>query len=244
MAGSNSYERGGQPRTVPDADAAAYKAMIREQRTYNERQEAKEAARRLARNVPPTLSGEPMRGTVESRPRMPTVNDVVAGVTHVLGGPRRAREKWEHGRRVEALVDGAVAASDLYLGKSATTGLLKGQVKVKGPHAWRTKPWQEGEGAREWMGRTGQLAPGQHGHHALIPQNGWGKSAPDWIKNQPANIKGMESPAVHGRIHGPYKGEPQYSYLSRYWLGTPGWWKASNASAGGRVAQGAIDEDK
>jgi hypothetical protein len=141
----------------------------------------------------------------------------------------RARKDWEQGHHVRALIDGVVGVSEAGLAKSVIKGVIKGQVKLKGPYVWRTKPWEEGRGLRQWMGDKGILKPGQHGHHALIPKNGWGKAVPDWLKNQPWNIKGMESAAQHGRIHGRYKGAAQFNPLERYWYGTPQWWKAANA---------------
>jgi hypothetical protein len=116
-------------------------------------------------------------------------------------------------------------------------GLLKGGLKTKGPFDWRTKPWEE-PGARKWLGEKGFLKPGQHGHHALVPNNGWGKAVPNWIKNQAFNIKGMATPAQHGRTHGNYKGMPQYNMIQRYWLGTPRWWKATNAWLGAAAVDG------
>ena len=95
--------------------------------------------------------------------------------------------------------------------------MLKGGAKLAGSNTWNA--------TRKWMGKTGMLEPGRHGHHAIIPRGGWGKGVPDKIKNQPWNITDMPSPEVHGRIHGNYKGQPQYPWLERHWGGSPGWAK-------------------
>jgi len=93
------------------------------------------------------------------------------------------------------------------------------------------------------MGEKGIVAKGQHGHHALIPNNRWGKHIPDAIKNRPANIKPMESSLIHTRIHGASRKAdlPRFNRLERYWHGAPRWWKAANASAAGHLRQ-AIDD--
>ena len=67
-----------------------------------------------------------------------------------------------------------MAISDLALAKGLVVGGLKGAVKISGSHAWRSKPWDDVPGVRRWMGERGHLRPGQHGHHGITPQNGWG----------------------------------------------------------------------
>lgn len=86
-------------------------------------------------------------------------------------------------------------------------------------------------------GERGYFDPYQPGHHWLIPQKGWGKNIPAWIKNQPWNIKVMKNSVVHNRVHGLF-GEPQYSLPQRFWYGTPGWFKAAT---GGLLGSGAME---
>ena len=129
-----------------------------------------------------------------------------------------------------------MAVSDLALVKGAVVALGKGAVKVGGSYAWRAKPWEEVQGVRKWLGEKGYLKPGEHGHHGLIPQNGWGKAIPHYIKNQPWNIKGLD-PVTHGRIHGRYTVEgvklPRFSLAERVWHGTPTWTKPAAAAVAG-----------
>jgi hypothetical protein len=80
------------------------------------------------------------------------------------------------------------------------------------------------------MGKNGLLEAGQHGHHGIIPRGGWGKYVPESIKNQPWNITAMPSREVHARIHGPYKGLPQYGRVERYWRGSPDWAKTAHVA--------------
>lgn len=206
----------GEPRSVIDPDKDGYDAMMRGHRNRQSQADANRAARAKTSTNPPTV------------------------VEH-LDFARDARKKWEAGDRGQAMLDGLAGVADLTLGAAALRGLLRGEVKVNGPHKWRTKPWEEGLGARQWMGEKGTLKPGQHGHHAVVPNGGWGKVIPDAIKNQPWNIKGMESAEQHGRIHGPYKGKPQFNRAERYWYGTPTWWKAANASALTHGLSGTLD---
>jgi hypothetical protein len=39
LAGSGSYARGDQPRSVPDPDGPAHAAMLKKQKAYNAKQE-------------------------------------------------------------------------------------------------------------------------------------------------------------------------------------------------------------
>jgi hypothetical protein len=232
MANSGSYTRGGSPRSVPDPDGDAYDEMIRRHKSLA----AREGPTPGAGSVSPRSSSSP-------RPEPVTVLDSsAAAVAKVLNGPREARRQLEQGHPVKALVGGATAAADLAWGGLALKGLLKGHVKLQGPFNWRNPPWKE-QGARQWMGEKGIVAKGQHAHHALIPNNRWGKYIPDAIKNQPANIKPMESPLIHTRIHGASRKAdlPRFNRVERYWHGTPTWWKAANASATGHLTQ-AIDD--
>lgn len=127
------------------------------------------------------------------------------------------------------IVDKALAKGGIYA--------IKGAVGETASRAkWRT--------VRREMGDLKILNPHQHGHHWLIPQNGWGKKAPDVIKNHPANIHGMPSREVHGRIHGRYKGKPRYGLLGRYWHGTPHLSKVATGSAAGHTAAAAKEKGR
>ncbi len=150
----------------------------------------------------------------------------------IWGSGREAVADFQEGDYAGAALNGALAASDLFLAESIARGLAKGgfyvakNVAKKAPYAWKTE-------VRPWMGKQGVLEAGQHGHHWAIPQNGWGKDVPDFIKNQPWNIKPMPSAEVHGRITGSYKGKPQFNAAQRYWYGTPAWSKVGAAAAVG-----------
>jgi hypothetical protein len=177
--------------------------------------------------------------TGPSRPRN-EIDSVAVGIAQVLNGPRAARRQLEQGHTGQAIVDGAPAAADLVWGGLAVRGLVKGKLKLRGPFEWRTKPWQEERGVRQWMGDMGFAEKGQPVHHALIPQNGWGKWVPDFIKNQPANLKPSDN-LTHTRIHSASRkfGLPRFNAVERYLKGTPTWWKAANASALGHAAKAA-----
>lgn len=91
------------------------------------------------------------------------------------------------------------------------------------------------------MGHKGKglLEQGQHGHHWLIPQNGWGKGIPEAIKNQPWNIKPMASAEVHARMRGATRsGLPEFNAIERYIHGTPTWWKVQNGVTAAHAANG------
>jgi hypothetical protein len=205
--GGDSFERGGQPRSVPDPDGKAYDEMIRRHRQMTARREAAHAP----------------------------VDAIATGIAQVLNGPREARREVEQGHVVRGVVDGMTAAADLQLARGVIRGVRRGHVKLSGSHSQKQ--------TRKWLGQKGLAEKGQHAHHALIPNNGWGKAIPDVMKNQPWNYKMMETPLHHTRIHGASRrfGLPQFNVLERFWHGTPTWWKAANGSAAGHGVQEIAD---
>ena len=42
----------------------------------------------------------------------------------------------------------------------------------------------------------------------------------------------MPNPEIHGRIHGRYRGKPQFNQAQRYWYGTPAWSKVATGWRG------------
>ena len=214
MAGSGSFARGDQPRSVPDPYGAAYDAMIVKQRAHNARQEE--------------AWWKEHPGTLES-------------LTPVWGSAREAVADAAEGDYLGAAVNGALAVSDLapgaYAAKAAAKVGVKGLLKG-GSHTWNA--------TRKWIGKNGFAESGQHVHHGMIPQGGWGKWVPDKIKNQLWNATPMRSPQVHGRIHGPYGGLPQYPLPQRYWIGAPDWAKRAHVwlPSGAATAADSFQERK
>jgi hypothetical protein len=169
----------------------------------------------------------------------------------VWGSGKEALADLEDRDYLGAGLNTAAAVSDLVPLKSLASGLLKGGFKLAGPMVWRMAPWKEDVekgvmSASTWMRQPRafglrHLEPGQPGHHLFVHQNGEGKVWPDWLKNQPWNIKPMKNAEVHGRLHHQYNGLPPFKGLERYWHGTPDWLKALNASYGARVLDDAND---
>lgn len=217
----------GEPRSVPDPVGEQYNEMIRQERLKRQRAEAA-AARQTPNSV-----GHP--GFAES-------------LIPVWGSGREAVADFQEGDYTGADLNGALAASDLFLAGSIANGIAKGGVSVatnvakKAPYAWK-------EEVRPWMIKQGYVKPRQHGHHWAIPQNGWGKSVPEWLKNQPWNIKAMpEGPAgaqMHGRMTNSYEGQPKFNAVERYVYGTPTWSKVVvGAAVGHPVASARSQSDK
>lgn len=227
--------RGGQPRSVPDPDLEPYTEMTQRQRALNTAREESENQTRAYLAKVGNDSAKKARlasGTAHLPPDPEhSLPDALAtGLAKALGSARRARGKWEEGHQVEGAVDAALGLPDLYFDGAVVKGLLKGGgVKLFGPHVWRTPPWKN-PGARRWLGEKGFLNRNEPGHHWLIPLNEWGKQVPDFIKNQPWNIKGGLDAISHARIHGPYRVEgvrlPQFGQVRRFWEGTPAYAKA------------------
>jgi hypothetical protein len=165
----------------------------------------------------------------------------------VWGSGREAIADYQDGDYVGAALNGALAASDLFLATAVEKAVAKGGLyAIKGAIG-------EGAAKTNWkavrreLGDKKLLDAYQHGHHWLIPQH-WPRKAPTWvkkltvpdgIKNHPLNIKGMPSREVHGRLHGRYKGHPRYGLLGRYHHGAPAWSKVATGSTAGHVAAAA-----
>lgn len=149
----------------------------------------------------------------------------------VWGSAREAVADAYEGDVVGAVVNTGLAISDLAPGGNAVKAGAKGLGKA-GSHTWNA--------TRKWMGRKGMLQPGQHGHHGIIPRNGWGKFVPDVVKNHPANITATRDTPDHMRIHGPYRGLPQYGPVQRYRRGSPDWAKRAHVRGPTGVAT-AVD---
>ncbi|MFL5297365.1 MAG: hypothetical protein ACJ798_13370 [Phenylobacterium sp.] len=223
---SNSFERGGQPRSVPDPDKAAYDEMIRRSKMLGDREF------NLAEPEGFPDVGHP--GVAES-------------LVPVWGSGREALADLHDGDYPGAAFNGVMAASDVVLLKALIGGLAKGGLKMSGPYVWRNAR-KEAESARQWLGRKGFLKPNQPGHHWAFEQKG---PVPDQIKNQPLFVHGMEDAVQHGRVHGPYTVDgvklPRFNMAQRYWYGTPDWSKAWTFSApahGGLAAALATKPDE
>jgi hypothetical protein len=177
----------------------------------------------------------------------------VESVIPVLGSGREAMADWHDGDYLGAGLNAALAVSDLFVAGSLVKGIAKGglygaKAAMRNPRLWReamSGNWKRD--VRPWLGDQKFLKPNQPGHPWLIPQNGWGKKVPGYIKNQPWNIKPMPSAEIHGRIHHPWKGKPRFNAAQRYWYGTPAWSKWATGSLLGRpvvLGNEAMDNDQ
>jgi hypothetical protein len=193
---SDSYARGGQPRSVPDPDRDAYEEMVRKQRTLNDKQHGQDY-----------WSSHP--GIGES-------------LIPVWGSTREAIADLRDGDYIGAAGNAALAVTDVVPAgtfvKIAGKGIIKGAIKAGGSHTWNA--------TRKWMTNKGLREIGLEGHHAIIPQGGWGKHVPDVIKNQPYNITFLPK-ETHRRIHTRFKGEPRFDFADRVTNGAPPWGRAA-----------------
>jgi hypothetical protein len=207
----------GSPRTVPDEAGDAYDQTMKTLKTQQGQQ-----------------------GTAPPQPKSSVGHPEFAeSLIPIWGSGREAVADFQEGDYVGAGLNGALAASDIFLVGSAGKFVAKGGIFIvnegrsKAPYAWRTA-------ARPYLEEIGVLQKGQHGHHWLIPQNGWGKKVPEWLKNQPLNIKPMpEGPAgaeMHGRLTNSYKGKPRFNLVQRVIVGTPVEAKVVAGSAVGHTA--------
>lgn len=242
MANSGSYARGDQARTVPDPDEARHAAAEQWQRKYNAAQAA--GLVRNRGNVATAAGAVSSQTGTRAEPPPSAFPDVghpgaLESLIPVWGSGREALADLHDGDWVGAVGNGVLAASDLIPAKAIIGAVGKGAFKTGGTFAWRTKPWEEAKGVRQWLGERGYLKPGEAGHHWAIPQKEWGKAVPEWIKNQPWNIKGLDA-VTHGRVHGRYTVDgvklPRFNAVDRIRYGTPDWVKAAGVGGAGRAA--------
>jgi hypothetical protein len=231
---SDSFERGGQPRSVPDHDREGYARMIRRHQAVTARSGGGPGDQLSTEQ----LLGDRMFGVAAERnPRMPDVGHPGPweSVIPIWGSGREALAEEHDGNHLSAIFNGGLAASDAFVLKALASGLVKGGLKVGGTHVWRNAP-KEAESARQWLGRKGFLKRNQPGHHWWLEQK---SAAPDWLKNQPPFVNGMADHVQHGRIHGPYTVDgvklPRFNRLQRFWYGTPHWFKALTVSTSGHA---------
>jgi hypothetical protein len=162
----------------------------------------------------------------------------------VWGSGKEAYADFQDGDYVGAGINGALAASDLFLAGDVAKAIAKGGwYVVKGPllEAASKQNWKA---VRRRLGKDGVLAKYQEGHHWFVPQGGWGKKVPEVIKNHPLNIKAMPDVPTHRRITGRYQGLPRFNWFDRYRYGTPTWSKVLTVDSAGHPAAAAMADQK
>jgi hypothetical protein len=108
--------------------------------------------------------------------------------------------------------------------------LIRYPPKLIGSHSWRA--------TRQWLTKTGFAEKGEVVHHGMFERNqGIGKYLPDWLKNQPWNLKPMPSAQIHDRMaHDAWK-MPQLNLFQQLHYGTPDWAKWAAPAAVGHVGE-------
>jgi hypothetical protein len=180
---------------------------------------------------PQTPPGSPTSAS-PSKPRSDLHPGFAESLIPVWGSGKEAYADWQDGDYFGAGINGALAASDLFLAGDVAKAIAKGGWYVLRGPLLKEASQQDWDVVRKELGK-GLLTKGQHGHHWAIPQNGWGKNVPEMIKNHPLNIKAMPDVATHMRITGRYKGMPRFNQFERYWYGTPTWSKVFTVDAAG-----------
>jgi hypothetical protein len=154
----------------------------------------------------------------------------------VIGSGWQAIKDSKRGCVQGTVLNTALAASDVFLVRSAYQGLSKGAWKF-GSHSWRR--------TRAWYGTTRDAEFGQHVHHWLVAQgSALGKKFPG-VFNQPWNLMKIEPPpgisqqVWHNAIEGKGVLKGEIGALERGWYGTPGWAKNVGANVSLRISRAA-----
>lgn len=150
----------------------------------------------------------------------------------VWGSGREAIADFHDGNLAGGFANTALALSDVFPAKALAGTAIKGGFKAAKP-GWKA--------TRAALTKEGFAAPGQHVHHWLVPQNGWGKAVPGEIKNAKFNLMPMPDAVTHGRIHGSYLGAPQFNPVERFFVGTPRGFQAGVGVAGGHAVAATVD---
>ena len=199
---------GGEPRSVSDPDGEGYDAMLRQYKAGNSHASPGSAAASTGK-----FDWRKHPGAVES-------------FVPVWGSAREAAADWHEGDRVGAVINGALAVSDLIPGALIAKGASKAGVKAA-LKAGTSTTWKN---TQRRMARAGFFEAGEQGHHWAIPQR-W-KWVPEEIRNHPANIKALPAD-VHKRLHSPNRINdlPKFGFVEGVVRGTPAWAKADAAQA-------------
>jgi RHS repeat-associated protein len=155
-----------------------------------------------------------------------TAPSFLESLVPVYGPMAQSEYDFSQGNWGWGFANGALAVSDTIPLRSAANAFSKGAWKF-GSHTW--------DATRKWLTKCGwRQFRGQQMHHWAIPQGGWGKYLPNWLKNQPWNLMGMPDAAFHGGLHG--VGPEAFDFGERLWYGTPNWLAAGMGSVAGREA--------
>lgn len=149
----------------------------------------------------------------------------------VVGPGWEAVADLQQGNYGGAALNGALAASDLFLAGSIAKGIAKGGIYVADKASTRAAPYAC-RYMRDHLQEKGFIKAGEEGHHWFIPQNQWGKNVPEWIKNQAWNIKSLDR-VTHARLRNRIGDLPKFGPLDRLRYGTPTWAKVGTVSAAG-----------
>lgn len=201
--------------------------------------------------TPPSGTGTPLNGassaTLADQAKTGQQNSIGhpgfwESLIPVWGSGREAVADFQNGDYAGAALNGALAASDLFLGGSIGKAIEKGGLyAIKGAIGESAAKAKWGA-VRDEMVKHNLLPKELEGHHWLITQNGRLKNWLNWIKNHPANIMGLPK-NIHARLRHQYLGQPRYGIAEQYWRGTPQWSKAAAASALGHPIAAFTAED-
>jgi RHS repeat-associated protein len=150
------------------------------------------------------------------------------------------------------LIAGGIDAAAQYLltgcidlwqvGAAAAAGAVGGGAFANAfKHSSKAVSWwnsaQNYKAVSKRVRRVRDLTGDQELHHWFFPNNGWGSSVPNWIKNHPANLHTMET-ASHIALH-----NGKLGILGSLNYGLPGWLASTIGFAGGNGLGNALKPD-
>lgn len=149
----------------------------------------------------------------------------------VWGSGREAIADFQDGDYLGAAGNAVLAASDLTLAGGAAKGAFKVYRHANNMAKSGRKASYKWPAARERMKNNDYIADGNQGHHGIIPQGGWGKKVPNFVKNQEWNIMPLPK-KVHDKVHTKWK-NGGYDPVTKTIVGSPPWARGAMAGAAG-----------
>jgi len=164
----------------------------------------------------------------QSGPKIPRPN-LAQSFIPVIGPAWEAAGDLQDGNYGGAAFNAAIAVGDAL----PVGAIVKGTKALsKGIGIWKGGSVTAGAAAKK-IRAAGLAGKGEEIHHT-VPLNGIGRSVQDW-RNHYAFLKTLPQ-ETHRRLHGSWKGKPQFDPIRCVWYGTTDWQKTVPAAVGSYAA--------
>jgi hypothetical protein len=214
----------GEPRSVPDPAGELYD---REMARVKAQREAEDRGFRSPFDVAQDALEDFQNGPKIQRPNL------AQSFIPVVGPAWEAAADLQDGNYGGAALNAAMAVGDALPAGAVVKGL---KAASKGIGVLKKGSVTSGAAIKK-IRKAGLAGKGEEVHHT-VPLNGKGRSEQDW-RNHYLFLKTLPQ-ETHRRLHGSWKGKPQFNDIQRLWFGTTDWQK-SVPTAIGSYASDAVE---